>query len=70
MNVMGLVRESARAPWAFYQIIPVSGGQAYATPLPLPAIAAVWAIVLALSWVVFWYVAKETAYHPADEDSV
>lgn len=70
VNVMGFVRESARAPWTFYQIIPVPGGQAYATPLPLPAIATVWVIVLALSWAVFWYVAKVTAYHPTDEGSV
>jgi cytochrome bd ubiquinol oxidase subunit I len=70
VNVMGFVREAARAPWTFYQIIPVPGGQAYATPIPLPVIAGVWVIVLALSWAVFWYVAKVTAYHPTDEESV
>ncbi|WP_054848223.1 hypothetical protein [Methanoculleus chikugoensis] len=66
------MRESARAPWTFYQIIPpVPGGQAYATPPSLCRLSpGVWAIVLVLSWVVFWYVAKVTAYHPADEDSV
>lgn len=70
VNVMGFVREAARAPWTFYQIIPVPGGPAYATPLPLPVIVGVWVIVIALSWVVFWYVAKVTAYHPVDEESV
>mgnify|MGYP001157871322 FL=1 len=70
VNVMGFVREAARAPWTFYQIIPVPGGQAYATPIPLPVIAGIWVIVLALSWAVFWYVAKVTAYHPTDEESV
>ncbi|NLZ30155.1 MAG: hypothetical protein GX885_05360 [Methanomicrobiales archaeon] len=70
VNVMGFVREGARAPWTFYQIIPVPGGQAHATPLPLPVIAAIWVIVIVLSWLIFWYVAKVTAYHPVDEESV
>ncbi len=70
VNVMGFVREGARAPWTFYQIIPVPGGQAHATPLPLPVITAIWVTVIVLSWLIFWYVAKVTAYHPVDEESV
>ena len=53
---MGFVRESARAPWTFYDIIPVPGGTAYPTPLSVWNIVLVWAGVLAFVTTVFWLV--------------
>jgi len=68
--VMGFVRESARSPWTIFQIVPVPGGQAYPTPIPLPQIFVVWAIILSLTLVIFWYASKVTAYHPEKAESI
>ncbi len=68
--VMGFFRESARSPWTIFQIIPVPGGQNYPTPIPLPQIFVVWAVVLALTLVIFWYASKVTAYHPEEAESI
>ncbi len=68
--VIGFVRESARAPWTMYGIIPVSGWQNSVVPIPLPQIVLAWLGVLLLSWTIFWFVAKVTAYHPSEEDGL
>ncbi len=62
--VMGYVRESARSPWTIFDIIPVPGGQAFPTPIPVAQIFVVWGIILVLTTAIFWFVSKVTAYHP------
>ena len=68
--VMGFVRESARAPWTFYQIIPVAGGQAYPTPLRLENIYLVWLLISVVIILTFWLVSKATAHHPEKKETV
>lgn len=58
---MGFVRESARAPWTIWKIIPVPGGMNDPTPISLGSIFIVWGILLAFLLAVFWYVSKVTA---------
>lgn len=68
--VMGFFRESARSPWTFFDIVPVPGGQAYPTPIPLPQIFIVWAIILAMTLAIFWFASKVTAYHPEKAEEI
>ena len=68
--VMGFVRESARSPWTFYQIIPVAGGQAYPTPLRLENIYTVWLLISIIIIVTFWLVSKATAHHPEKKEQI
>ena len=68
--VMGYVRESARSPWLFYKIVPVPGGQTYPTPVPAYQIFALWLIILALVFAVFWFTSRVTSYHPEREEEV
>ena len=67
---MGYVRESARAPWLFYGIVPVPGGQTYPTPVPPHQIFVVWMIALGLAFAVFWFTSRVTSYHPEQEEKV
>ena len=68
--VMGFVRESARSPWLVSKIIPVPGGQNYPTPISPLTIFAVWAMILAFTLTVFWFVSKVTAEHPEEAEEV
>jgi cytochrome bd-type quinol oxidase subunit 1 len=68
--VMGFVRESARSPWTFYEIIPVAGGTAYPTPLRLENIFVVWALVVTMVIVTFWLTSKATAHHPEKAEEI
>jgi cytochrome bd ubiquinol oxidase subunit I len=67
---MGFVRESARAPWTFYDIIPIPGGTAYPAPLSVWNILLVWGGVLAFAITVFWFVSKITAEQPGEADII
>ncbi len=67
---MGFVRESARSPWLVNNVIPVPGGQDYPTPISLWNIFAVWAVILAFTIIVFWFVSKVTAEHPEEAEEV
>jgi cytochrome bd-type quinol oxidase subunit 1 len=62
--VMGFVRESARAPWTIYGIIPVPGGQSAPTPLSFLTISGVWLVVTVGSLLIFWFTSRVTASHP------
>ena len=68
--VMGYVRESARSPWLVNNIIPVPGGQAYPTPIPVGQIFAVWLIITSLTLVIFWFTSKVTAEHPEKAEEI
>jgi cytochrome d ubiquinol oxidase subunit I len=68
--VMGFVRESARSPWTIYQIIPVPGGAAFVTPVPMVNIFAVWFIILMITITIFWFTSKVTAHHPEEAEEV
>lgn len=68
--VMGYVRESARSPWLIYNTIPVPGGQAYPTPIPISRIYIVWFVILAVVITIFWFVSKVTAHHPEKAEEV
>lgn len=67
---MGYVRESARAPWVVYNIIPVPGQTNYPAPIPMWQIFVVWAASLALAVASFWLVSKVTAEHPEKAEEV
>ncbi|BBL68203.1 cytochrome ubiquinol oxidase subunit I [Methanoculleus chikugoensis] len=68
--VMGYVRESARSPWLFYQIVPVPGEQTYPTPVPAYQIFVLWLIILGLVFAIFWFTSRVTSYHPEREEEV
>jgi cytochrome d ubiquinol oxidase subunit I len=68
--VMGYVRESARSPWTVFKVIPVPGGQAYPTPIPISRIFIVWAVVTIAALLVFWFTSKVTAHHPEKAEEV
>jgi cytochrome d ubiquinol oxidase subunit I len=68
--VMGYVRESARSPWTIYGIVPVPGGTAYPTPIPVPQIVIVWLVVIGFVISVFWFTSKVTAEHPEKAEEV
>ncbi len=68
--VMGYVRESARSPFTIYGIIPVPGGQAYPTPIPLSQIFIVWLVMLGLIFLVLWFVSRVTSGAPEADDTM
>ena len=68
--VMGFVRESARSPWTIYGIIPVPGGQAYPTPIPVAQIFGVWLIVTVMTIAIFWFTSRVTAEHPEEAEKI
>jgi cytochrome d ubiquinol oxidase subunit I len=68
--VMGYVRESARSPFTISQIIPVPGGQAYPTPIPVAQIVVVWVIVITFVVAVFWFTSRVTAEHPEEAEEI
>jgi cytochrome bd ubiquinol oxidase subunit I len=67
---MGFVRESARAPWLIYKIVPVPGQMDYPTPLSIGNILAVWALILASTMAVFWFVSRETSEDVEEVDTL
>jgi cytochrome d ubiquinol oxidase subunit I len=67
---MGFVRESARSPWTFFNIIPVPGGTSYPTPISIWNISLIWLGVLGFAFVVIWYISKVTAEHPGEADII
>jgi cytochrome bd ubiquinol oxidase subunit I len=68
--VMGYVRESARSPWTIYKIIPVPGGQSYPTPIPAYQMFVVWAVIIGLVTMIFWFTSKITAEHPEKAEEI
>ncbi len=68
--VMGYVRESARSPWTIYKIIPVPGGQSYPTPIPAYQMFVVWAVIIGMVVLIFWFTSKVTAEHPETAEEV
>ena len=61
---MGFVRESARAPWLVWNIIPIAGGTAYPTPISFSFIFIIWGGLLIFFLAAFWYVSKVTSESP------
>ncbi len=71
IEIMGYVRESARAPWTVYNIIPVPPGDVlYPTPLSIINIFSVWIIISVIVVIVFWLTSKVTAHHPEDAEEI
>ena len=70
IEVMGFVRESARAPWTMSQIIPIAGGAGYPTPLSLQNIFGVWFLSIAVVLLAFWVTSRATAHHPEKAEEV
>jgi len=68
--VMGYVRESVRSPWLIYDIIPIPGGSKYPSPISISKIFIVWAVVLVVVTVIFWFTSKVTAHHPEKAEEV
>jgi cytochrome bd ubiquinol oxidase subunit I len=68
--VMGYVRESARAPWLLYGVVPVPDSARFPTPIPMQIEFTLWAIILAFAYVVFYYTSKMTAEHPEELEKI
>ena len=66
--VMGYIRESGRAPWTIFNVVPVPGGQLYPTPLSLTAIFIIWAALLSMALAVYWFTSRVTARHPERQE--
>ncbi len=62
--VMGYTRESARAPYTIFGILPVPGASTNPTPIAIDRIFIVFGIVLFTVIAVFWFTSKVTAHHP------
>jgi len=70
IEVMGFVRESARAPFTFSQIIPVAGGTGYVTPLAIENILGVWFVSMVVIVTAFILVSRATAHHPEKGEEI
>ena len=70
IEVMGFVRESAREPFTFSQIMPVAGGMGYETPLSIGNIFGVWFISVIVIVVSFILVSRATAHHPEKAEEI
>ncbi len=66
--VMGYIREAGRAPWTIYGVVPVPGGQVYPTPIALPTIFIIWAILLSMALLIYWFTSRVTARHPERQE--
>jgi cytochrome d ubiquinol oxidase subunit I len=66
--VMGYIREGGRSPWTIYGIVPVPGGQLYPTPLGLTTIFIIWAAILSMALVIYWFTSRVTARHPEQQE--
>jgi cytochrome d ubiquinol oxidase subunit I len=62
--VMGYTRESARAPYTIFGILPMPHSSTNPTPIAIDRIFIVWGIIMILVIIVFWYTSKVTAHHP------
>ena len=62
--VMGYVRESARAPFTIFGILPVEGSSTNPTPIAVDRLFIVFGLIMILVIAVFWFTSKVTAHHP------
>jgi cytochrome d ubiquinol oxidase subunit I len=68
--VMGYVRESARAPYTIFGILPVEGSGTHPTPIAIDRLFIVFGIILITVIAVFWFTSKVTAHHPEEAEKL
>ena len=68
--VMGYVRESARAPYTIFGILPVEGSSMHPTPIAIDRLFIVFGLILITVIAVFWFTSKVTAHHPEEAEKL
>jgi len=68
--VMGYVRESARAPYTIFGILPVEGSSTHPTPIAIDRLFIVFGLILITVIAVFWFTSKVTAHHPEEAEKI
>jgi cytochrome d ubiquinol oxidase subunit I len=68
--VMGYVRESARAPYTIFGILPVEGSGTHPTPIAIDRLFIVFGLILLTVIAVFWFTSKVTAHHPEEAEKL
>jgi cytochrome d ubiquinol oxidase subunit I len=68
--VMGYVRESARAPYTIFGILPVEGSGTHPTPIAIDRLFIVFGLILITVIAVFWFTSKVTAHHPEEAEKL
>ncbi|MEJ2250342.1 MAG: cytochrome ubiquinol oxidase subunit I, partial [Candidatus Lokiarchaeota archaeon] len=68
--VMGYVRESSRAPYTIFGILPVPGMSMNPTPIAVDRIFIVFGVILLMIILIFWFTSKVTAHHPEEMDKI
>ena len=68
--VMGYVRESARAPYTIFGILPVEGSGTHPTPIAIDRLFIVFGLILLTVIAVFWFTSKVTAHHPEESEKL
>jgi cytochrome d ubiquinol oxidase subunit I len=66
--VMGYVRESSRAPYTIFGILPVEGNPP--TPIAIDRLFIVFGVILVTIIAVFWFTSKVTAHHPEEMEQL
>ena len=68
--VMGYVRESARAPYTIFGILPVEGSSTSPTPIAIDRLFIVFGLIMLTVIAVFWFTSKVTAHHPEEAEKL
>ena len=68
--VMGYVRESARAPYTIFGILPVEGSSVSPTPIAIDRLFIVFGLIMLTVIAVFWFTSKVTAHHPEEAEKL
>ncbi|MFX1574883.1 MAG: cytochrome ubiquinol oxidase subunit I [Promethearchaeota archaeon] len=68
--VMGYVRESSRAPYAIFGILPVAGSSTHPTPIAIDRLFIVFGLIMITIIAVFWFTSKVTAHHPEEMEQL
>jgi cytochrome bd-type quinol oxidase subunit 1 len=68
--VMGYVRESSRAPYTIFGILPVSGSSTHPTPIAIDRLFIVFGIIMLVIIAIFWFTSKVTAHHPEEMEQL
>ncbi|MFX1339076.1 MAG: cytochrome ubiquinol oxidase subunit I [Promethearchaeota archaeon] len=68
--VMGYTRESARAPYTIFGILPVPHSASNPTPIAIDRIFIVWGVIMIMIIIIFWFISKVTAHHPEETETI
>ncbi len=68
--VMGYVRESTRAPYTIFGILPVEGSSTNPTPIAVDRLFIVFGLIMITIILIFWFTSKVTAHHPEEAEKI